>query len=224
MPSFIFQPLFLNERRDKMPYKTIYAEASDSFVEQKSEFIGYIAPVKTEEEAVAFINKVEAQNRKARHNCYAYVLKEGNISRFSDNGEPGGTAGPPILDVIVKNGLCDVCIVVTRYFGGILLGKGGLTRAYSTGASMAVSAAKIASFQEAYSLKLKLDYSFYDRLCRLLASLGAVTTNTDFAEGVEISLVIKKGELETLQKQVADLGSGKILLSNLTELLYDFGE
>ena len=217
MPSFIFQEVF-------MPYKTIYAEAKDSFIEQKSEFIGYIAPVKTGEEAVAFINKVEAENRKARHNCYAYVLKEGNISRFSDNGEPQGTAGPPILDVIVKNGLSDVCIVVTRYFGGILLGKGGLTRAYSTGASMAVSAAKIASFSEAYSFKLRLDYSFYDKLCRVLTAFGAVTINTDFAEEVEISLVIKKDSLESLKKQVADLGSGSILLSELTELLYDFGE
>ena len=147
-----------------MAYKTIYDPAQASFIEQKSEFIGYIAPVKTNEEAVAFIESVKAQHRKARHNCYAYVLRDGMISRYSDDGEPQGTAGPPILDVIQKSGLTDVCIVVTRYFGGILLGKGGLTRAYSTGASMAVNAAGLMIMCEAYELTLTLDYSLYDKI------------------------------------------------------------
>ena len=149
---------FLCEVRDL--YKTVREEASDSFIVEKSEFIGRILPVKTEEEAIAFIDKVRSENRKARHNCYAYVLSEGNITRYSDDAEPQGTAGPPILDVIQKSGLSDVCIVVTRYFGGILLGKGGLTRAYSNGASIAVSAAKVMEMYPAYEVTAICDYSF----------------------------------------------------------------
>ena len=112
-----------------MGYTTIYEEAQASFTEKKSEFIGHIAPVSTADEAVAFINRIKAENRKARHNVYAYVLREGNVSRYSDDGEPQGTGGVPVLDVINKSGLTDVCVVVTRYFGGILLGASGLTRA-----------------------------------------------------------------------------------------------
>ena len=93
-----------------------------AFTEKKSEFIGHIAPVSTADEAVAFINRIKAENRKARHNVYAYVLREGNVSRYSDDGEPQGTGGVPVLDVINKSGLTDVCVVVTRYFGGILFG------------------------------------------------------------------------------------------------------
>ena len=126
-----------------MGYTTIYEEAQASFTEKKSEFIGHIAPVSTTDEAVAFINRIKAENRKARHNVYAYVLREGNVSRYSDDGEPQGTGGVPVLDVINKSGLTDVCVVVTRYFGGILLGASGLTRAYSQGCSMAVNAAII---------------------------------------------------------------------------------
>ena len=114
-------------------YKTVAREASDEFVEKRSRFIGYVKPVKTEEEAVAFINQKRSEHWDARHNVYAYSLREGNIKRYSDDGEPSGTAGMPVLDVIVKNEIYDVCVVVTRYFGGVLLGTGGLVRAYSQG-------------------------------------------------------------------------------------------
>ena len=111
-----------------MNYFTISANAKASFIEKRSEFIGCIAPVKTNDEAVAFINSVKAEHRKAKHNVYAYILREDNISRYSDDGEPQGTAGVPVLDVLQKRGLTDVCMVVTRYFGGILLG--GIGRAH----------------------------------------------------------------------------------------------
>ena len=109
-----------------MNYFTISQPAEASFVEKKSEFIGYIAPVKTGDEAVEFVNKIKAMHRKAKHNVYAYIVRQDNISRYSDDGEPQGTAGVPVLDVLQKRGLTDVCVVVTRYFGGILLGGGGL--------------------------------------------------------------------------------------------------
>lgn len=110
-----------------MDYKTVRAESQDEFVERKSRFIGYIAPVKTEKEAQDFIVKISKQHFDATHNVYAYVLRDGMTRRYSDNGEPQGTAGVPVLDVLLKEGLTDVCVVVTRYFGGIMLGAGGLS-------------------------------------------------------------------------------------------------
>ena len=110
-------------------YKTVRRAAQDEFTEKRSRFIGYCAPVSTEAEATAFIEQLRRRHWDARHNVYAYSLREGNIRRYSDDGEPSGTAGMPVLDVIVKNGVCDVCVVVTRYFGGVLLGTGGVVRA-----------------------------------------------------------------------------------------------
>lgn len=205
-----------------MAYKTIYDPAQASFIEQKSEFIGYIAPVKTNEEAVAFIESVKAQHRKARHNCYAYVLRDGMISRYSDDGEPQGTAGPPILDVIQKSGLTDVCIVVTRYFGGILLGKGGLTRAYSTGASMAVNAARLMIMCEAYELTLTLDYSLYDKVNYVLPDFEIKILATDYAENVKIRLLVKEELADNLCDKLVDITNGNIEISKSDKIYADF--
>lgn len=205
-----------------MAYKTIYDPAQASFIEQKSEFIGYIAPVKTNEEAVAFIESVKAQHRKARHNCYAYVLRDGMISRYSDDGEPQGTAGPPILDVIQKSGLTDVCIVVTRYFGGILLGKGGLTRAYSTGASMAVNAARLMIMCEAYELTLTLDYSLYDKVNYVLPDFEIKILATDYAEKVKITLLVKEELADNLCDKLVDITNGNIEISKSDKIYADF--
>lgn len=205
-----------------MAYKTIYDPAQASFIEQKSEFIGYIAPVKTNEEAVAFIESVKAQHRKARHNCYAYVLRDGMISRYSDDGEPQGTAGPPILDVILKSGLTDVCIVVTRYFGGILLGKGGLTRAYSTGASMAVNAARLMIMCEAYELTLTLDYSLYDKVNYVLPDFEIKILATDYAEKVKITLLVKEELADNLCDKLVDITNGNIEISKSDKIYADF--
>ncbi len=205
-----------------MAYKTIYDPAQASFIEQKSEFIGYIAPVKTNEEAVAFIESIKAQHRKARHNCYAYVLRDGMISRYSDDGEPQGTAGPPILDVIQKSGLTDVCIVVTRYFGGILLGKGGLTRAYSTGASMAVNAARLMIMCEAYEVTLTLDYSLYDKINYVLPDFEIKILATDYAEKVKITLIVKEELANSLCDKLVDITNGNIEISKSDKIYADF--
>ena len=119
-------------------YKTVKTESHDEFTEKRSRFIGYVKPVKTEDEATGFISSIRSKHWDARHNVYAYSLREGNIKRYSDDGEPSGTAGMPVLDVITKNEVYDVCVVVTRYFGGVLLGTGGLVRAYSQGAKLAL--------------------------------------------------------------------------------------
>ena len=122
-------------------YKTIKIENSDEFVEKKSRFIGYAKPVVTEDEAIEFIKKIRAKHPDATHNVYAYKVRENNIQRYSDDGEPAGTAGIPTLDVIQKEGITDICVVVTRYFGGILLGTGGLVKAYSQSTAMAYNGA-----------------------------------------------------------------------------------
>ena len=124
-------------------YKTPTIEAHGEFTEKRSRFIGYCKPVTSEEEATRFISQIRSKHWDARHNVYAYSLREGNIKRYSDDGEPSGTAGMPVLDVIVKNEVFDVCVVVTRYFGGILLGTGGLVRAYSQAAKLALDAGKV---------------------------------------------------------------------------------
>ena len=145
-------------------YKTVAREASDEFVEKRSRFIGYVKPVKTEEEAVAFINQKRSEHWDARHNVYAYSLREGNIKRYSDDGEPSGTAGMPVLDVIVKNEIYDVCVVVTRYFGGVLLGTGGLVRAYSQGSKIALESGGIVLMQSCSLCGVSCSYNRYGKV------------------------------------------------------------
>lgn len=205
-----------------MPYKTIYSPASDSFIVEKSEFIGYISPVKTNEEAVAFIESVKSQNRKARHNCYAYVLREENTARYSDDGEPQGTAGTPILDVIQKNGLTDVCIVVTRYFGGILLGKGGLTRAYSQGASIAVNAAKLMYMCEGYEVSLTIDYSLYDKVSYILPDFEIKPLDTEYTDSVKIRFLVKEELYDSLFEKLTEVTNAKINILKSNKIYADF--
>lgn len=205
-----------------MPYKTIYSQATDSFVVEKSEFIGYISPVKTNEEAFAFIESIKASNRKARHNCYAYVLREENTARYSDDGEPQGTAGPPILDVIQKNGLTDVCIVVTRYFGGILLGKGGLTRAYSQGASIAVNAAKLMYMCEGYEINLTIDYSLYDRVSYVLPDFEIKMLDTEYTDNVKIRFLVKEELCKSLIEKLTEVTNAKMDILKSNKIYADF--
>ena len=138
-------------------YKTVELESSDEFIEQRSKFIGYVKPVQTEQQALDFINEKRQKHWDATHNVYAYVLREGNIQRYSDDGEPHGTAGVPTLDVIIKSGVTDVVVVVTRYFGGILLGAGGLVRAYTKGAKIALDAGNIITMESCYTAVLQCD-------------------------------------------------------------------
>ena len=193
-----------------MPYRTAASAAEFSVTIEKSEFIARISPVVSSEEAAAFIDSVRAEHRRARHNCYAYSLREGFETRFSDDGEPQGTAGPPILDVITKNGLADVCIVVTRYFGEILLGKGGLVRAYSSAAAGAVSAAGIKTMREARAVRLSFDYTYYDRVLRLISGLGVKTVSQDFADRVVMELWCREENCRELSEALTALSGGNI--------------
>ena len=194
-------------------YKTVEFEADDYFIEKKSRFIGYAKPVKTQDEAVEFINQIKSKHWDATHNVYAYVLKENNIRRYSDDGEPSGTAGVPVLDVILKEKLVDVCVVATRYFGGTLLGAGGLVRAYSHTSKIAIEAANIITMAECNIMSVKVDYSFYDRMNILLIDFKANIINTDFAENVIITFSVKQDKAQMLFDKLTDVSNGKYNLN-----------
>ena len=203
-------------------YKTIAKAAAASFIEKKSEFIGNIAPCKTEEEAIAFIQEIRRQHRKATHNCYAYILRDNNIGRHSDDGEPGGTAGAPMFEVLKKEGLTDVCCVVTRYFGGIMLGAGGLVRAYTNGAKIAVDAAQIKEMRMAEKLRLTLDYSLYGKIGAALSEFDARVCSEDFAADVTLTLYAAQEKSGELSRQLTDICSGKISIESLGSEEYDW--
>jgi uncharacterized YigZ family protein len=205
-----------------MNYFTISKAASDSFIEKKSEFIGYIAPVKTNDEAVAFINEIKAMHRKARHNVYAYKLREDNISRYSDDGEPQGTAGVPVLEVLQKRGLTDVCVVVTRYFGGILLGGGGLLRAYSHAASIACDAAHIMDMRLCHRITIKTDYNLYGKINYILPNFDVITVNSDFADAVTLEILVMSEKLDALRKELTEVTNDSAEVTDLGELYEDF--
>lgn len=204
-------------------YKTAAEPGEARFTIKKSEFIGYICPVCREEEAIAFINKVKEQNRKAAHNCYAYILRENNITRYSDDGEPAGTAGIPIFEVIRKEGLVDVAVVVTRYFGGILLGAGGLVRAYGNGASSVIKAVRIKNIFTADKIRLKLDYSLYGRLSAVFLSYNVRIAEENFSEIVTIELFVRENISKKFSEEIINLCNGKIVVEMLQKEPFDFG-
>lgn len=192
-------------------YKTVEKEASDFFIEKKSKFIGYAKPVKTQEEAVEFISKIKSKHWDATHNVYAYVLRENNIQRYSDDGEPSGTAGVPVLDVMLKESLVDVCVVATRYFGGTLLGAGGLVRAYSHTSKIALEAAGIITMAQCSVMSAEVDYSFYDRLNILLSDFSAVILDTSFSDKVCVEFSVKENIADLLNAKLIDVSNGKYI-------------
>lgn len=196
-------------------YKTVEKEANDFFIEKKSKFIGYAKPVKTQEEAVEFISEIKSKHWDATHNVYAYVLRENNIQRYSDDGEPSGTAGVPVLDVMLKESLVDVCVVATRYFGGTLLGAGGLVRAYSHTSKIALEAAGIITMAQCSIMSAEVDYSFYDRLNILLSDFSAVILDTSFSDKVCVEFSVKENTVDLLNAKLIDVSNGKYALKFL---------
>ncbi len=198
-------------------YKTVLENASDEFVEKRSRFIGYCKPVKTEQEAIDFINEKRSEHWNATHNVYAYSLREGNIKRYSDDGEPSGTAGMPVLDVIVKNEIFDVVVVVTRYFGGVLLGTGGLVRAYSHGSKIAVEAAKPVIMQNCLVCEARCAYNQYGKVSSLIIGVGPAVDDTVYESDVLVKFHIKPDLLGTLNKKLADATSGGVTVEQKDE-------
>lgn len=199
-----------------MAYCTVRGPAEVEIIIKKSRFIAHVAPAKSEAEAWAFIEKIRAEHSEATHNCFAF--KAGNVQRMSDDGEPSGTAGRPMFDVIDKQGLSDTVVVVTRYFGGILLGAGGLVRAYSQAAVAGVEAAGVATGLTAVELKLKLDYSLVGKVQYLLQQRGALTLDSEFGHEVAIICRLPVSEAEGLQGDLAEASAGRIRVEHLREL------
>ena len=190
-------------------YKTVSKCSSDEFVEKKSRFIGYVKPVQTVDEAMAFINEIKQKHWDATHNVYAYVLRDMMTRRYSDDGEPQGTAGIPVLDVLLKAEVVDVAVVATRYFGGTLLGAGGLVRAYSHTAKIALDAGCVVTMQLCAVAEARCDYSFYGKLPTLITEAGGKIDDTIFADDVKVVFRIADDKLASFNETLIDVSNGK---------------
>lgn len=204
-------------------YQTLKKEAQDEFVEKRSRFIGYAKPVRTAEEATAFIASIRAKHWDAAHNVYAYVLRDGQSRRYSDDGEPSGTAGVPVLDVLLKENLTDCVVVATRYFGGVLLGAGGLVRAYSHTSKIAVEAAGVVKMSLCSVMKLTCDYSLYGKIPALLAQFGGVAENTQFAENVTVFFYLPKSMEGLFCETLTDVSFGNAAAVKISEKFAEIG-
>lgn len=191
---------------------TVMREGSASLVEKRSEFIGYAAPVKSEEEAMEFVKRIKKKHADARHNVFAYVLNGGAQKRYSDDGEPQGSAGMPVLDVLVKTGLDGVAVVVTRYFGGILLGTGGLVRAYSAAAKLAVEAAGIVTLMPFVTAEVNCTYNDHQRIAYELKRVGANVTSSDFAADVRLGIEVAEADAEPLFARLCELTASRAIV------------
>ena len=179
------------------------------FTEKRSRFIGRVWPVETEEEALGHIADMRRQHYDATHNVYAYILHDGPV-RYSDDGEPGGTAGAPTLNALQRAELYNVCCVVTRYFGGILLGSGGLVRAYSKAAVMAIAAAGKAQMRQWSCLDLLCPYNLFDRVKLEAASFGGLVEDTQYGAEVTLALCLPQEQAEAFALRLKELSGGKL--------------
>ena len=200
-----------------MEYKTVKHSASDEFTEKRSRFIGYVRPVQTAEEATAFVAEIQKKHWDAKHNVYAYMLRDGNVKRYSDDGEPQGTAGVPTLDVLEKSGVTDVAVVVTRYFGGILLGGGGLVRAYSHAAHLALAAGEIITMGLCSVLTVEAEYPFYAKLLPFLEKTAAKILDTDFSEKVRITFSMDSTLEADFCNKIFDFSGGQVMPQKIGE-------
>ena len=191
-------------------FKTVKCAASDEYIIQKSRFIGHAAPVQSEEAALAFLQQIRHEHRDATHNCYAYVIgQNAGIMRYSDDGEPGGTAGLPMLEVIRARGATNVCVVATRYFGGILLGAGGLVRAYSHTCALALNAAQVAVMEKSQRWWVEIAYPQWDKVLHHLKSQPLLIEKTEFAATVTCTLLLREKDAPDILALVDTMTDGQ---------------
>lgn len=191
-------------------YATIYEYGTDEIIEKKSRFIGYVCHVESEEEAIHFINEMKKQNYDARHNCYAYsVGVEQPLLRFSDDGEPGGTAGKPILEVLVGAELRNVCIVVTRYFGGTLLGTGGLVRAYTDAAKACIKATEIVENRLVVPCEITTNYTDLGKIQYILGSENIQIKDSVYGENVILKIQIYIDDVQRIEKKITEVTAAR---------------
>lgn len=191
-------------------YKIPMCPAEAEFTEKKSRFICGITPVSSEDEALVFLKSVRAKHREASHNVYAYRIKENGVSRCSDDGEPSGTAGIPLLEAFIKQEVFDFCCVATRYFGGVLLGAGGLIRAYARCGALAIETSGVGLMREKALCRVALRYPQYEAVKRLLLYCGALITSEDFSAEITITFSLPSEDLPALTESAAELTSGSL--------------
>ena len=193
-------------------YIVPFGQGEAEYVEKRSRFIGHVWPVDSEEEARRYIEETRKRHHGARHNCWCYVLREGNILRYGDDGEPQGTAGQPMLNVFLREEVTNVCCVVTRYFGGILLGAGGLTRAYGGTAKLALNEAGVSRMRLWATIAIPSSYAMYERVRLLVEMEGGIIAGTDFGADVVLSVLLPAEQTQSLQEKLTELSAGQLEL------------
>ena len=198
-------------------YRVPFQAAESEFVEKRSRFIGHLWPISTEEEAQEHIREMKKKYHDARHNCWCYLLGK-DLLRYSDDGEPQGTAGQPMLNVFQREGVTDVVCVVTRYFGGILLGAGGLTRAYSKGARDTLAAAGAATVRQWAQVGFSCPYPLLERVKLELAAADGQAERMEYGAAVEITASLPAERVDTLQQRLTELSAGGMSLQNMGQV------
>ena len=198
-------------------YNGILENGKDEFIEKKSKFIGYAFKVENEEEALEILEKIKKKHNDATHNCSAYIIGEDKlIQRYNDDGEPSGTAGVPILEVLKKEDLTNIMVIVTRYFGGILLGAGGLVRAYTKGAKIAIDASKKVEMTEYNNISIKYDYTYHGSIQNYLIKNQHIIINENFTDKVEISIHLLEEDRKTID-DLKNMTNGTIEIKVLSK-------
>ena len=193
------------------PYKTLLTRASDEFIINKSRFIGYGAPAASEEEALGFLADVRSAHKDASHHCYAYIIGANmGVMRYSDDGEPGGTAGMPIIEVMKARQITNACVVVVRYFGGVLLGAGGLVRAYTQGAVVALKAAQVVEMLPSCQYLCEVAYPLWDKVQYALKSLPVQLLSSEFTTAVGFTLLIRQTDAQSVLDTLTRVTDGRI--------------
>lgn len=208
----------MSEETKTDSYKIITEGGCGETVEKKSRFIANVKSVSSEDEAVAFIEETKKKYWDARHNCSAFIIGEKNeLQRFSDDGEPSGTAGKPILEVLLTSGIRNVCVVVTRYFGGTLLGTGGLVRAYTAATNAGLAASKIAECHKGKKITIKSDYNGIGKIQYIMNQAKIGQSDIQYTENVEISCAVKDAQVDEFIKKVTEATAGKAEINILAD-------
>lgn len=202
-------------------FTTVGDRSEIEYEEKRSIFISRAVRVDSEEEALEYIASIKKEHRDATHNVFAYHINKGVIARYSDDGEPQGTSGMPTLEAIRKKGVDNVCVVTTRYFGGILLGAGGLVRAYSHAASLAIDAANIITYEPYFEYELSCSYSEYQKYNSYFCDIGLIIDSTDFAENVTVCFAVKAALADSVESKIVEIGNARSHLEKKGER-YDY--
>lgn len=207
------------------PYKTLIQANQDEFIVNKSRFIGYGKPCETEEAALAFLNEIRTKHKDATHNCYAYIIGANmGVMRYSDDGEPGGTAGMPIIEVMKARGVTNCAVVVTRYFGGVLLGAGGLVRAYSQGAAAAINACGVGVMHPTARYLMEVSYPMLNKMDFFLKSEPIQIEEKTFTDVITYTLIVKCSDEADFVSRVVNMSEGTVEPLRYEEMYWPWAE